>query len=243
VQGRETGWPLWIIAMLMASPLALLAFIRFEGRLISRGDSALVDLSLFREPGFAIGVAMALLYYMLSSFYLTFSVYLQSGLHLSPLDAGVRTVPFAVGYFAASFAAAAIMQWLGPRALTLGFIVQVLGFGLVLATVSKAQTQYIEMGLVVAGLGYGIVMPSVIKAVIGGIDQRHAGLASGVVISTLQIGAALGVAVIGGIFFSVLGPGHGAANYAHAFAVALGCNVVLLVIGAMLSLWLPRQRR
>ena len=42
---------------------------------------------------------------------------------------------------------------------------------------------------------------------IGGIDQRHAGLASGIVISTFQIGAALGVAIVGGVFFSVLGTG------------------------------------
>jgi MFS family permease len=60
VEGRETGWPLWIIAMLVASPVALIALIQFERRLIERGGSPLVDLSLFRESGFAIGVAMAI---------------------------------------------------------------------------------------------------------------------------------------------------------------------------------------
>ena len=81
--------------------------------------------------------------------------------------------------------------------------------------------------------------PSVIKAVIGGIDPRHAGLASGIVISTFQIGAALGVAVIGGVFFNVLGNGQGLAAHAHAFSVALACNVGLLMVGGVLSLWLP----
>lgn len=243
VEGRELGWPHWIIAMLVASPLALIAFIGFERRLIARGGSPLVDISLFRESGFAIGVAMALVYYMLSSFYLTFSVYLQGGLHLTPLDAGLRTLPFGIGYFLASFAAAAIMQRLGSRALTLGFAVQILGFGIVALSVAGFWVDYLAPGLVIAGVGFGIVMPSVIKAVIGGIDPRHAGLASGIVISTFQIGAALGVAIIGGVFYSVLGSGRELAFYSHAFAIALGCNIALLIIGAILSLWLTAQKQ
>jgi EmrB/QacA subfamily drug resistance transporter len=243
VQGRESGWPLWIVAMLVASPLALIAFIWFERRLIRRGGSPLVDISLFRERGFAIGVVMALLYYMLSAFYLTFSVYLQGGLHLTPLDAGLRTLPFGIGYFLASFASAGIMQRLGPRALTLGFVVQVVGFGIVTLIVIGVPAGRLDVGLLIAGIGFGIVMPSVIKAVIGGIDQHHAGLASGIVISTFQIGAALGVAIVGGVFFSLLGSGQELASYARAFAVALGCNVALLVIGGLLSLWLPREDR
>jgi len=241
VEGRETGWPSWIVCMLVVSPFALFAFIQFEKRLIGRGGSPLVDLSLFRESGFAIGVAMALLFYMLSAFYLTFSVYLQGGLHLTPLDAGLRTLPFGIGYFVASFASAGIMQRLGPRALTLGFVVQVLGFGAMIPAVTGTLPGYREIALAVAGVGFGIVMPSVIKAVIGGIDQRHAGLASGIVISTFQIGAALGVAIVGGVFFSALGSGQDVAAYTHAFAVALGCNVALLVFGGVLSLWLPGE--
>lgn len=153
VEGREHGWPLWIIAMLVASPLALIAFIQFERRLIGRGGSPLVDLSLFRQSGFAIGVGMALVYYMLSAFYLTFSVYLQGGLHLTPLDAGLRTLPFGIGYFLASFASTSLMQRLGPRALTLGFAVQVVGFGMVILAVAGTLPRSLEFSLVVAGVG------------------------------------------------------------------------------------------
>jgi len=236
VEGRESGWPHWIIAMLAASPIALMAFTRFETGLTRRGGSPLVEMSLFREGRFVVGIVMALLFYMLSSFYLTFSVYLQGGMHLSPLDAGLATLPFAGGFFVASLASSHLMQRLGPRALTLGFAIQVLGFGIVMLAVSGILPGSLEIGLVVAGLGFGTVMPSVIKAVIGGIDQRHAGLASGIVISTFQIGTALGVAIIGGIFYSALGAGQDLATYAHAFTVALGCNVALLALGGILSL-------
>ena len=119
VEGRESGWPAWMVAMLVASPIALVAFIRFEARLSARGGDPLVALSLFRNGGFAIGLVMALFFYTLSSFYLTFAVYLQSGLHRSPLEAGLATLPFAVGYFASSLASSHVMQRLGVRALTL----------------------------------------------------------------------------------------------------------------------------
>jgi EmrB/QacA subfamily drug resistance transporter len=242
VEGRETGWPAWMIAMLIAFPVALAAFVRFEARLSARGGDPLVTLSLFRNSGFAAGLVMALAFYMLSSFYLTFAVYLQSGLHRSPLEAGLATLPFAVGYFVSSLVSSPVMQRLGVRALTLGFVFQILGFGTVMLAVGHVLPEGLALGLVVAGIGFGIVMPSVIKAVLGGVDQRHAGLASGVVISTFQIGAALGVAIIGGVFYYALGTGQTAHAYELAFTSALGCNVALLAVGALLSLWLAADQ-
>ena len=240
VEGRETGWPLWIVIMLAASPVALIAFIGFEQRLTDRGGSPLVALALFRNGGFVIGVLMALALYLLASFYLTFSVYLQAGLGMTPLQAGLATLPYAAGYFVASLTSAAIMRRIGPRTLTLGFALQVLGFGAVALTVAGLLPLSLRVGLTCAGVGFGIVMPTVIGAVIGRVDPRHAGLASGIAISTFQIGSALGVAIIGGVFFSVLGTHTDPAAYAHAFAIALGCNVALLALGGVLSLWLPR---
>jgi EmrB/QacA subfamily drug resistance transporter len=241
VEGRESGWPAWIVAMLIAFPLALLAFVRFEARIARRGGDPLVALHLLRNGAFAIGLVMALAFYMLSSFYLTFAVYLQNGLHETPLAAGIATLPFAAGFFVASLASSFVMQGLGVRALTLGFGVQVLGFGVVMLAVGNVLPQGLTIGLICGGLGFGTVMPSVIKAVIGSIDPRHAGLASGIMISTFQIGAALGVAVIGGVFYSALGARQDLDAYANAFTLALGCNVALLALAAVLSLRLPGE--
>ncbi len=242
IEGRESGWPAWIAAMLVASPFALVAFIRFEARLSVRGGDPLVALHLLSNSAFVIGLVMALAFYMLSSFYLTFAVYLQSGLHETPLAAGLATLPFASGFFVSSLVSSYVMQRLGVRTLTLGFALQVLGFGVVMLAVGKVLPQSLEVGLICGGLGFGTVMPSVIKAVIGSIDQRHAGLASGIMISTFQVGAALGVAIIGGIFYSVLGTRQDPDAYAHAFSLALGCNMALLVLAGGLSLWLPGER-
>jgi EmrB/QacA subfamily drug resistance transporter len=243
VEGRESGWPMWTVAMLVASPFALMAFARYEGRVSARGGDPLVALHLLRNSAFVIGLVMALAFYMLSSFYLTFAVYLQSGLHETPLAAGLATLPFATGFFVSSLASSYVMQWLGVRALTLGFALQVLGFGVVMLSVSKILPPSLEIGLICSGLAFGTVMPSVIKAVIGSIDPRHAGLASGIMISTFQVGAALGVAIIGGVFYSTLGMRQDPDAYAHAFTLALGCNVALLALGGVLSLWLPGEQQ
>jgi EmrB/QacA subfamily drug resistance transporter len=242
VEGREAGWPAWMIAMLVACPIALWAFVRFEARLSARGGDPLVALSLFRNSAFVAGLVMALAFYMQSSFYLTFAVYLQSGLHRSPMEAGIATLPFAVGYFVSSLFSAPVMQRLGIRALTVGFLLEIVGFGVVLLAVAQMLPDDLEIGLVVAGLGFGIVMPSVIKAVLGGVDQRHAGLASGMVISTLQIGAALGVAIVGGVFYRALGTDQTIGAYAHSFVLALGCNIALITLAALLSLWLAAHQ-
>jgi EmrB/QacA subfamily drug resistance transporter len=236
IEGRESGWPAWIIAMLVASPFALMAFIRFEARMSKRGGDPLVALHLLRNSAFAIGLVMALAFYMLSSFYLTFAVYLQNGLHETPLAAGIATLPFAAGFLVASLVSSYVMLWLGVRALTLGFAFQVLGFGIVMLAVGNILPRGLTIGLICGGLGFGTVMPSVIKAVIGSIDQHHAGLASGIMISTFQIGAALGVAIIGGVFYSALGTQQETETYAHAFTLALGCNVALLAFAGVLSL-------
>jgi EmrB/QacA subfamily drug resistance transporter len=239
IEGREEGWPLWIISMLIASPAALIAFLLFELRLTRRGGSPLVDLSLFEQSRYPIGVALALVYYMMASFYLTSSIYLQGGVGLTPIHAGLRLLPIGIGYFLASFAAAGLLRRLGRRALTLGFAIQAVGLGAVILAVTGISAGYFGIGLLVAGVGFGIVMPSIIKAVISGIDQRHAGLASGILISTFQIGSALGIAIVGGVFFYVLGDGQGLGAYSHAFSVATACNVALMALGGVLSLWLP----
>ena len=239
VEGRETGWPLPIVTMLLASPLALFALVRFEARLTVRGGDPLVALSLFRNKGFAVGLVMVLAFYMLSSFYLTFAVYLQSGLHKSPMEAGLATLPFALAFFVGSMASSIAMRHLGVRALTVGFALQVVGFCMVILAVQDVLPSGLGAGLLCAGLGYGTVFPLVIKAVIGRVEEKFAGLASGIVISTFQIGAALGVAIVGGIFYTALGDGPDRDGYAYAFSLSLGFNVALLALSGLLSLFLP----
>ena len=94
-------------------------------------------------------------------------------------------------------------------------------------------------GLFVVGFGQGLVLPTLVRAVIQGVEVRYAGAASGVVNSTLQISASLGVATVGGLFFAVLGGRLSEpAAVAHAFAVTLHCIAALILGAAILALGL-----
>jgi EmrB/QacA subfamily drug resistance transporter len=238
IEGREIGWPWWVVVMLVASPTVLALLVLFEKRLQKRGGSPLIELSLFHDRRFATGVVMAFTFYMQNAFFLTFSVFLQSGLGMTPMEAGIATLPYVSGSFVASLVSSYLMQRLGPYALTLGFALQAFGFFLVILAVGSVLPGSLDIGLTAAGMGFGVIMPSVIKAVVGGVAPRYAGLASGVTISALQIGSAFGIAVIGGVFYSALGNGQG---YPHAFSLALGCIVAVLLLGGGLSVSVARD--
>jgi EmrB/QacA subfamily drug resistance transporter len=241
IEGRELGWPRWIVGMVCLSIISFLGFIQYETRLSSKGVDPLVELALFRNRRFSIGILMGVVLYMLSAFYLTFSLYLQAGLHNTPLQAGIAMLPFAVSFFFSSVVSALATRRLKAHGLPVGFALQVIGFGIV-ALCARYQLRGIDEGLACAGIGFGVVMQRVIKAVIGDIDERHAGLASGMVMTALQIGSALGIAIVGGFFYISLGAGTGPQAYARAFSNSMAMNVVLLVLGCALSLCLPGEK-
>lgn len=240
VEGREQGWPLWTYAMLGASIALFASFLRFEAGVARRGGTPLVDVGLLRERDFALGIVVTLGFYLTSAFMFTFAVYLQ-GLGRDALHTGLATLPFTLGYLFASVVAAPAMHRLGRAALPLSLAAQAAGFALLIGAVShRVAASVFNPALALSGVGFGMAFPALMRAVLGSVDTRHAGLASGMVITALQISAALGVALIGGVFYSVLGPARDGASYAHAFATGLGCNVAALAIIALLSTRLGR---
>lgn len=243
VQGREAGWPGWMLGILFLSVVFFSFFVRTERRLSQKGLDPLVEFSLFRDLRFTVGLVMGLVFYMISAFYLTFSIYLQGGLHKTPLQAGFTVLPFAGSFFLGSIGSSHMVRRLGTYALTLGFALQVIGFGWVALAVRYELSFGLGEGLACAGVGYGIVMPGIIRAVIGNVDERHAGLASGIVMTTLQIGSALGVAIVGGVFYTVLKTQSDLSSHARAFSEATACNVALLALGGILSLLMPDEQR
>ena len=75
------------------------------------------------------------------------------------------------------------------------------------------------------------------------VEPEQAGLAAGVVTSTLQIGSAVGVAAVGSVFFTVLGQKTGSGAYGDAFAGALAVAAFLQVLGMLLATKMNHRRR
>jgi MFS family permease len=126
---------------------------------------------------------------------------------------------------------------LGRQILAIGALV--VGAGCVALALGASATSSLDLlpGLFVVGFGIGMVLVPVTAMALGDVDPRHAGAASGVLTTAQQVGGALGVAVIGVVFFDALGPGA----FVHAFTVSLWVLAGLTGATAVLVQLLPRR--
>ncbi|MYT31957.1 MULTISPECIES: MFS transporter [unclassified Streptomyces] len=242
VEGRAAGWPRWAWCSLAASVLAFVAFAFVERRVDASGGAPLVRLRLFRERPFAVGMTLVLLTYAgINSFFLIFSLTLQDGLGQNALGAGLFYLPFAVVFFAASLLAGRLARF-GRRVLQAGALLVFLGFAGTVAMTTLAGPEltawYLVPTLALVGAGNGLLVTPLLSAVLAGVRPEETGMASGVLSTGQQVGGAVGVAVIGVLFYGALGPAahQDAVAYGHALRWALTANAAL---AALVSLLLP----
>jgi hypothetical protein len=188
----------------------LAGFLAYERRKKARDGSPLVDPDLFRQRAFPPGLLVAGIFFMgIPAFFLTFSLFLQIGLGFSALHAGLTGAPFAVGSALASAASVRLAPAMGRRILSAGSLLLVAGMLALIWTVGRydgAVTSWqLLPALLVCGLGLGCVIAPLVNVVLAGIRSQDAGAASGVLTTVQQVGGAVGVALIGVIFFGLLG--------------------------------------
>ena len=225
VQGRDAGWPLWSVASLVASLPLLLAFRAQQQGLAARGGQPLVAPSLLTQRSFVLGLLVTLMFFSgNASLYFVLALYLQHGLGLAPLASGLVFTALAVGFFAASMASPWFAQRLGRHAIFTGALVLAAGHALLFGLLDRLSAHNVALMLpvlLVQGCGLGMVMAPLASTVLAGLPPQHAGVASGVMGTVQQTGNALGVALIGILFYGALGQGTGLAIAAHAFGNGL----------------------
>ena len=209
VEGRDLGWPVWTFLLMAASVPLFALFVLYERRKTRKDNSPLVVLGLFGERAFVSGLLLNVVFFSgVAAFFLTFSLFLQIGLGFTALHSGLTTIPFSVGTAIASAVSVRLAPRLGRAILSLGCLLLVVGMLGVMATVSRygeaIHSWQLLPALVVCGLGLGCTIPPLINVILAGISRRNVGSASGVLSTTQQFGGALGVAIIGVIFFGLL---------------------------------------
>src|SRR5258708_7103615 len=199
IQGRELGWPAWMLAMLVLSVPALLLFIDHQRLKSLNNDSPLIDTRLFGHRAFVCGIAaLFLLCTILFSFFVILAFVLQAGLGLSPLSAALIFLPLAVTYVIASqvagrFAAHARMMLIaGGIGLTLGYAA-IAGAYHWLALYPAAFIP----GLIWLGIAQGLLFTPLLNTILSNIPADHAGIASGVTSTMQQAGGAVGGPLLG----------------------------------------------
>lgn len=240
VEGQQQGWPLWTWASLGLAPLLLAAFVGHQARRQRRDQAPLVDLALFVDRTFSIGSLAALTFSLVPpAFFFVLALYLQQGRGYSALFSGVVFIAVGVGFFAAMLSAEAMTARLGKQILAVGALVVAVGCGALAVLAGTRSSAELLPGLGIVGFGIGMVLVPLSATVLAGVSEQHAGAASGVLSTAQQVGGALGVAVIGVVFYRTLGP---AAVYGHAFTLSLWLLAGLTLATAALAQLLPSAK-
>jgi MFS family permease len=238
IEGRELGWPPWVFVVMAASVPVGLLFARSQQRLAARGGAPLVEPRLFAGRGFRIGIASVVVLFAYFSFFLWFSIFLQEGLGLSALDSGLVYAPMAVVAAIVSFSVPRLPDRYQDNLPPIGAVVAGFGFLLVMAVAHGSES--LSLAMVVCtfplGAGLGLVVPTLTRLILHTVPTEIAGSAAGAVTTAQQIGNALSVALIGTLFFAVLGGRADPGSYDAAFAAACGAQAAFVFVAAwMLS--------
>ena len=240
--GREQGWPLWTLLCMAASVPMLVLFVFLEKRLSRRGGTPLLEMALFKDRAFSVGMTLSLIMYANAAFFFSYAVYLQDGLHWNALHTGLASVPFSLSFLIGSLAAPRLIDALGHGAPRLGYTALIVGEAVMISVLLRGDQAGAELyfPMALAGLGAGTVFPSVIRLVLQDVAPEYAGMTSGALTTAIQLGPAFAVPIIGGVFFRVLAGRHDVQSYEHAFAAVLICTASVYVVSLLLTTLLRR---
>ncbi len=242
VRGNDHGWTsATVLPPLVAGALLVAAFIGWE----LRAREPMLPLHLFRSRGFAVTNAASLLMFfgMFGSIFLL-AQFLQVVQHYSPLQAGLRTLPWtAMPVFIAPIAGALSDRIGGRPLLVAGLGLQAIGLGW-LAAVASPTVPYLTLvpAFVVSGVGMSLFFAPVANVVLSSVRRDQEGIASGANNAIRELGGVFGIAVLGAVFSARGGYASGTA-FVSGLAPAVWVGGAAVAAAAAAALLLPRLRR
>lgn len=201
IEGGEAGWTHGTtIGWFVAAAVLLAGWVAWE----RSTPNPMLDPNLFKSPTFSFGsITIATAFAVMFGMFFLITQYFQFAQDHSPLQAGIRNLPFALTMIVVAPRSPMVADKIGKRnTLALGFVIQAIGF-VVLATLDVG-THYIfaAVGISLLAGGMALLMPSASEAIISSLPPSKAGVGSAWNDSTREIGGALGIAVMGTLLAS-----------------------------------------
>lgn len=245
IVGGESHWPFWSIAMLVFSLLLLFIFYLYEKYRLAKLNPVLIDVNLFSLKEFNIGILAAVFYYIAQdSYFFLNAIYLQSHLNLSSVHVGNMFVLQGIGYFMASLFSVRFVIKYDYKVMLGGSCIMILALVLHICyfTNEHINNILIYFILFLYGIGCGTMLPSMMTMALRKISSNLTASASGVYLTVQQISIALGVSIIGGIFFHLLGQNGDLLKATVAYHYSTYANILALVIVGGIFLFLSSRR-
>jgi MFS family permease len=230
IAAGQDGWTsTGTLASLAGGAVALGLFVLWEGRRPAHRGEALVELRLFRSRSFSWGTILAtLISFALFGLLFAMPQYFEGVIGLSPLASGVHLLPF-IGGFVVGAAAATVLAGgdtgdtggtggtvdtgnAGPgragrrigtnQVAAIGFAAMAAGLFVGASTSPSDGTAWASLWFVIAGGGLGLALPATMNVALGALSGDRAGVGSGLIMACRQVGATIGVAVLGTVLNS-----------------------------------------
>jgi EmrB/QacA subfamily drug resistance transporter len=240
VRVNTVGWGSpEFLASLAFGLLALGGFVLWE----RRATAPLLPLGFLRIRAFAAGNAAGFLLngsIFAGAFLVT--QYFQFALGYSPLEAGVRLLPFFLTPMFVAPLAGAVADRIGLRpVIVLGLLLQGLGFAWV-AAVASTDPSYPEIvvALFVAGVGVSMTLPTVPTAVLTSVDPADMGTASGINSMMQRFGGVFGIAIVSAVFAGYGGLGS-PSSVTDGFRPAVAVAAVFALLAVLVALLIPGE--
>jgi EmrB/QacA subfamily drug resistance transporter len=241
VRAQELGWTSGAVVGSIGAGVALLAaFVAWE----LRTPAPMLPMRFFRNRAFAAtnGVSLAMFFGAFGSIFLL-AQFFQVAQGYSPLEAGLRTLPWTAMPIFVAPVAGILSDRIGSRPLmAAGLAFQSAGLAYLAAT-SSPDVAYATLvpGFVLAGTGMALVFAPSANAVLSSVRPSEAGQASGATNTIREVGGVLGVAVLASVFTDAGGYGSPQA-YVDGLVPAVWVGAAALAVGALVALLVPRRR-
>jgi EmrB/QacA subfamily drug resistance transporter len=245
-EGPERA-PWWLAAVGLAIVGLLVVWERWTER---AGRSPVIPSSLVRTPSFSFGAVVGTAYFAgFTGIFLVGTLYLQTGLGLTALQAGLVQTPFALLGAVSAARSGHLVQRFGRWTVVAGIVVMAIGIVGVDVTVGSTDgtraAVLMAAWMALSGLGNGVVISPNQTLTLAEVPVAQGGTAGGVLQTTQRIGASIGVAVIASVFFATLGrsPDGLAGGYGTALSVGLRVTLALLAVSFVVALLDAVRRR
>jgi EmrB/QacA subfamily drug resistance transporter len=240
IRAGSVGWGSGQTMVALAGGTGLIAaFLRWE----QRSATPMLSAKLFRSRGFnaANGVSF-FMYASLFGVLFLMMQFLQTALGYSPLEAGVRTLPWTGAPMLIAPIAGVLADRYGNRpVLLVGLALQAGGLGWIAAIATPTMSYtWLALALAVAGVGISLCFPSVANAVVGSVDSSQMGIASGTNSAVREIGGVFGVAVLATVF-AHSGVYSSPSIFVDHFKDAVALGAGFSAIGLVVATALPRR--
>ncbi|MDN4525915.1 MFS transporter [Fictibacillus fluitans] len=247
ISEHDLNWPVKKYIYLVLSFALFVSFLLYEKKLGRKSSGMpLVQFRLFKNKAFSVGLLIVFSFFSgnAATFFIM-AFYLQEELGFTALQAAYSYTPLGIGFLIGSFIVPKMIDKWKLHTLRLGAGLMVIGVGMLMATFYYFQENLVWQHLIIAmgisGIGQGLVATPLVSTILKHTEAKEAGTASGVLSTVTVIAQAIGVSIIGSIYFALKGMGHSLDRSAHSFQLSLIFILGLALAVGLLLFFMPEK--